>query len=99
MASLQPVRGTQDLLPVELRRHRAVSETARGLAERYGFQEIATPIFEFTDVFSRPIGPDRINKGVNHVFYTGVQQIEAIFERFVQIKDPRRSIRILGAAK
>src|SRR5579863_10284776 len=56
MASLQPVRGTQDLLPEEQRRHRAVIETARTTAERYGYQEIATPIFEFTDVFSRPIG-------------------------------------------
>jgi histidyl-tRNA synthetase len=56
MAGLQPVRGTQDLLPDAQRRHRAVIETARGIAERYGYQEIATPIFEFTDVFSRPIG-------------------------------------------
>ncbi len=31
-------------------------DTARDLAARYGYQEIATPIFEFTDVFSRPIG-------------------------------------------
>jgi histidyl-tRNA synthetase len=56
MAQLQAVRGTQDLLPAEARRHRIVAETARLIAERYGFQEIATPIFEFTEVFSRPIG-------------------------------------------
>ncbi|HWK47119.1 MAG TPA: histidine--tRNA ligase [Stellaceae bacterium] len=56
MAQLQPVRGTQDLLPAAARRHRAVSETARRTAERYGFEEIATPIFEFLDVFERPIG-------------------------------------------
>jgi histidyl-tRNA synthetase len=56
MASLQPARGTQDLLPAELRRHRMVSETARAIAERYLYQEIATPIFEFTEVFARPIG-------------------------------------------
>src|SRR5689334_23889483 len=56
MAALQPVRGTQDLLPDAQRRHRAVVETARRLAERYGYQEIATPIFEFTEVFARPIG-------------------------------------------
>jgi histidyl-tRNA synthetase len=56
MAGLQPVRGTQDLLPAKMRRHRLVSETARQIAERYGFEEMATPIFEFTDVFSRPIG-------------------------------------------
>src|SRR5690348_8353043 len=56
MPGLQPARGTQDLLPAVARRHRRVSETARHCAELYGFAEIATPIFEFTEVFSRPIG-------------------------------------------
>src|ERR1700739_2315987 len=56
MRTLQPVRGTQDLLPEAARRHRRVSETARALAELYGYAEMATPIFEFTEVFSRPIG-------------------------------------------
>lgn len=56
MSSLQPVRGTQDLLQDDARRHRAVEEIARSLAERYGFDEIATPIFEFTEVFSRTLG-------------------------------------------
>ena len=56
MPALQPVRGTQDLLPDEQRRHRAVTDTARAIAERYGYHEIATPIFEFTEVFARPIG-------------------------------------------
>ena len=56
MPLLQPVRGTQDLLPEAMRRHRQVIEAARMTAELYGFAEIATPIFEFTDVFARPIG-------------------------------------------
>ena len=56
MPGLQPARGTQDLLPETARRHRQVSETARSLAALYGFAEIATPIFEFTEVFARPIG-------------------------------------------
>ncbi len=56
MHPLQPVRGTQDLLPEAARRHRQVTETARAVAELYGFVEIATPIFEFTEVFRRPIG-------------------------------------------
>src|SRR6266849_3549862 len=56
MSSLQPVRGTQDLLPAQMPRHRAVVETARAIAARYGFEEMATPIFEFTEVFARPIG-------------------------------------------
>ncbi len=54
--SVRPVRGTVDLFPEDSRRHRRVSETARELAERYGFGEINTPIFEFTDVFARTLG-------------------------------------------
>jgi len=56
VSSLQPVRGTHDLLPEEMRRHRAVIERARDLAERYGYLEMATPIFEFTEVFKRTLG-------------------------------------------
>src|SRR5467141_2704722 len=56
MRALQSVRGTQDLLPDAARRHRRVIETARAVAELYGFAETATPIFEFTEVFELPIG-------------------------------------------
>jgi histidyl-tRNA synthetase len=56
MRPMQPVRGTQDLLPEAARRHRQVSETARAAAGLYGFAEMATPVFEFTEVFARPIG-------------------------------------------
>ncbi len=56
MTALQPVRGTRDILPEEMRRHRTVIETARKLAECYGYLEIAVPVFEFTEVFSRTLG-------------------------------------------
>ncbi|MGE5476497.1 MAG: histidine--tRNA ligase [Bacteroidales bacterium] len=56
MSSLQPVRGTHDLLPDDSRRHRHVEETAFSVAKRYGYGEIVTPIFEFTEVFSRTLG-------------------------------------------
>jgi histidyl-tRNA synthetase len=56
MPPLQPVRGTQDLLPEAARRHRRITEAARSVSELYGFAEMATPIFEFTEVFARPIG-------------------------------------------
>jgi histidyl-tRNA synthetase len=56
MSQMRPVRGTQDLLPEAMHRHRHISDTARRIAELYGFAEIATPIFEFTEVFARPIG-------------------------------------------
>jgi histidyl-tRNA synthetase len=56
MAKLQPVRGTHDLLGEDARRHRHVVETALETAGRYGFSEIQTPIFEFTEVFARTLG-------------------------------------------
>ena len=56
MSALQPVRGTRDIMPEEMRRQRRVVGTARDLAARYGYLEMSTPIFEFTDVFRRPLG-------------------------------------------
>lgn len=56
MSKLQPVRGTHDILPGEARQRRFIIETMREVAERYGFGEIATPIFEFSDVFHRTLG-------------------------------------------
>jgi histidyl-tRNA synthetase len=54
--SLQPVRGTHDVLPDDGRRFRTVTESGRTIAERYGYHEIATPIFEFSEVFKRTLG-------------------------------------------
>lgn len=56
MAKLQPVRGTHDLMPAEARRHRVVGETARRVSGLYGYDEVVTPIFEFSDVFKRSLG-------------------------------------------
>jgi histidyl-tRNA synthetase len=53
---LQPIRGTRDLLPEEMRRHNAVVGRSRDMAERYGYLEMATPIFEETAVFQRTLG-------------------------------------------
>jgi histidyl-tRNA synthetase len=56
MSGLQPVRGTRDILPQEARRMRHIEDTARVMAGRFGYDEIATPIFEFSDVFRRTLG-------------------------------------------
>jgi len=53
---MKPVRGTQDVLPNESRQFRHVEHTAMEVARLYGFGEISTPIFEFTEVFSRTLG-------------------------------------------
>ena len=57
MDLLQPVRGTADLLPEDKARHSHVVSVAWDVARRSGFQDMATPVFEFTQVFSRPLGP------------------------------------------
>ncbi|WP_043360149.1 histidine--tRNA ligase [Belnapia sp. F-4-1] len=56
MSSLQPARGTRDLIGEEFRRHHHVIDTARRIATLYGFEEWATPIFEDTRVFARGLG-------------------------------------------
>ena len=56
MASLQPIRGTHDILAEDHRLYRLVTETAFEIAAQYGYQEHSTPIFEFTDVFARTLG-------------------------------------------
>jgi histidyl-tRNA synthetase len=56
VSQLQPVRGTHDLLPDEMRRYRRVVDTARDAAECAGYLEIETPIFEFSEVFKRTLG-------------------------------------------
>lgn len=62
--SLQSVRGTQDLLPEIQAKHNLITSTGRELAQRFGFQEMSTPIFEFSDVFKRTLGQesDIVNK-------------------------------------
>jgi len=56
MKNLKPPRGTYDILPQDHRRHCHVGDTAEGITALYGFEEMATPIFESTDVFSRTLG-------------------------------------------
>jgi histidyl-tRNA synthetase len=53
---LQPVRGTKDLIGIEAALYRKVVDTALAVALRYNFQEIQTPIFEFSQVFQRTLG-------------------------------------------
>jgi histidyl-tRNA synthetase len=54
--ALQPVRGTRDILPDEAAHHRYITETAREISARYGYAEMATPVFEMTEVFQRTLG-------------------------------------------
>lgn len=56
MTRLQNVRGTYDLYGSAKRKNKKVIATAAEVVEKYGFEEIETPIFEFTEVFARNLG-------------------------------------------
>lgn len=56
MTALRPVRGTRDFLADDCRARHVIEETARARAAASGFAEVATPIFEFTNVFARTLG-------------------------------------------
>ncbi len=54
--ALQPVRGTRDILADDCALFRRIEEISRETSGWYGYDEIATPIFEFTQVFARTLG-------------------------------------------
>lgn len=53
---LQPARGTQDILPEMARAFRVIDGISCSMANLYGYEEIDTPIFEFSEVFHRTLG-------------------------------------------
>ena len=56
MARFQAPRGTRDLLPAQMAAWQRLRALAEGLATRYGYQPIETPLFEDSAVFERAIG-------------------------------------------
>lgn len=53
---LQPIKGTRDLRGDEIKAFRKIVRTAQELLPLYGFEEIETPIFESSQVFSKTLG-------------------------------------------
>jgi len=56
MPTFRAPRGTRDLLPAERTAMLRLEAVAAGLAARYGYRPIETPLFEQTAVFERGIG-------------------------------------------
>ena len=50
------VKGTQDVLPEFSYKYRFVESTMFEIAEKFGFKEIRTPVFEHTELFQRGVG-------------------------------------------
>ncbi len=56
MTKLQPVRGTRDFLGDVARCIQYIQDTTFATAQKFGFERIDTPIFEYTGVFKRAVG-------------------------------------------
>ncbi len=56
MSQYQAVKGTRDIFPEEAARWKYVEGVVHSLASLFGFSEIRTPVFEYTELFQRGIG-------------------------------------------
>lgn len=52
------IRGTRDILPEEVNKWQYLEKVAREIFQKYGYEEVRTPIFEVTELFQRSIGED-----------------------------------------
>lgn len=59
---IQRPRGTRDFLPSEMARRRHYEGLLRQVAKRFGFQEVSTPIFESSELFTIKSGPNIIDE-------------------------------------
>ena len=50
------IKGTQDVLPAASHENQYVEQTMLRIAERFGFREMRTPVFEHTELFQRGVG-------------------------------------------
>lgn len=50
------IKGTKDVLPKEVHKNQYIEATALDIAEKFGYKEIRTPVFEHTELFQRGVG-------------------------------------------
>ena len=69
MEKLRTVRGVHDLFPNELHKHNLVINKGLEISDKYNYSLIEIPIFEFAEVFTKPLGKssDIVTKE-NYVF-------------------------------
>jgi histidyl-tRNA synthetase len=56
MAQFQAVKGAKDIFPDEIVRWHYLEGVIRSVTSLYGFSEVRTPVFEYTELFQRGIG-------------------------------------------
>ena len=54
--AIQAPKGTRDMLPQEAYQWQYVESKMRGIAARWGYREVRTPVFEHTELFLRGVG-------------------------------------------
>ena len=54
--SIKAIKGTKDVLPSESYKLQYIEQTALTIAKSYGFYEMRTPVFEYTELFDRSVG-------------------------------------------
>lgn len=50
------IKGARDFLPGEIYKLRYIEQTAVRVAESFGYYEMRTPVFEYTELFTRGVG-------------------------------------------
>lgn len=50
------IKGTKDALPSEIHKNQYIEATTLDIAEKFGYKEIRTPVFEHTELFQRGVG-------------------------------------------
>ena len=56
MNIIRNIKGTHDILPPETKKWQNLEKIIRQSSEQFGFEEIRTPMFEQTKLFSRSVG-------------------------------------------
>lgn len=50
------IKGTKDVLPQDVHKNQYIEATCLSVAEKFGYKEIRTPVFEHTELFQRGVG-------------------------------------------
>ncbi len=50
------IKGTKDVLPKDVYKNQYIEATTLDIAEKFGYKEIRTPVFEHTELFRRSVG-------------------------------------------
>lgn len=54
--NIKAIKGTKDTLPSESYKLQYIEQAALDIAKAYGFHEMRTPVFEYTELFDRSVG-------------------------------------------